>query len=171
LYGELIPHFIKLGYFKDLLVVMHLTVTYSELTNNTLLNNDIELEIISNQLKLDAEKLDLLTSKASSSSSSNAAIAHASISLMAKYAPGENHHFDKAPFLFAKKIASRMECDMKQYRQLLTKLRSNLNLIETYMATQQFELINFSHLPAVAAKKYRKALSRVANSEGKETPE
>jgi len=59
--------------------------------------------------------------------------------------------------LNANKIRSYMRLTPKEYRKLLVSLS---NTVETQMCANQWNDINFSHVPSVAAARYQKAFSR-----------
>jgi hypothetical protein len=92
-----------------------------------------------------------------------------SISLAAKWAPSEKSHFDNHPSFAARQMRAIMGVSQKEYRQMLTKMRAHLNILEMLMASQQYDKIDFSKLPAGAMKKMAKAFRRDANSEGVES--
>jgi hypothetical protein len=93
----------------------------------------------------------------------------ASISLAAKWAPSEKSHFDNHPMFAARTMKAIMGLSAKEYRQMLTKLRNHLNILEMLMASQQYDKIDFSKLPATAMKKMSKAFKRDVNSNGVES--
>src|SRR5205814_889092 len=99
-----------------------------------------------------------------------------SLSLAPKWAPTENHAFDKAPYHFAKRLAALLfpasstssssssssapfsaPTVLKQYRQLLSELRSHLNVVERLMCSREWSRINFSSVPARAHQKLKSA--------------
>jgi len=119
----------------------------------------IELSMFADQLKTDYDNL--LSAK-----ETNKKI---SISLAAKWAPSEDSHHDHHPMFAAKTIKTIMGLTSKQYRVMLKDMREHLNILEMLMATQQYDKIDFSKIPATAMKKMNKAFKRNTNSGGVES--
>lgn len=74
----------------------------------------------------------------------------APISLAAKYAPN-----NKQPF--AKEIRNRLHLSAKQYRMILTTLRSHLNIVETKMCKGEWSKIDYSTVSSLAFLRYKKS--------------
>lgn len=70
--------------------------------------------------------------------------------LAAKWAPREKSKNKK----IANELRQFMGLDWKQYRKLLVE---NTNVVETLMCQKQWDSINFSHVPSLAASRYNKA--------------
>lgn len=157
LYECILHEFVKFGYWKDILKIAEIStyLTISLDKKNHPSNCDIELKLFKNQLETDIDALNTLDKSKTG---------HVAISLCAKWAPTENTHFDKAPLLFAKKLARSMNFTMKTYRQTISKLRSHIVILENLMATQQYDKIDFSKLPSIALSKHKKSFSRDHNS-------
>lgn len=155
------------GCWKDILRILEISTRFKlnssskYLTKSILFNikNSIEINLFAEQLKKD---LKIFTQSESSDKS-------VAISLCAKWAPTEETHFDHHPINAAKHIAKVMGINMKEYRQMLTKLRKHLNILERLMSTGQYDLIDFSKIPSVAMMKFKNAFKRDSNANGKES--
>lgn len=83
----------------------------------------------------------------------------ASISLCAKWMPGNNTSSEKS-----RKMAARLQCFMgmtaKEYRKMLAALRAYLNVTEVYMSDNRWEEINYSAVSSKANILYRNAFLR-----------
>ena len=79
-------------------------------------------------------------------------------------APSEGSLFDKKPLYMAKKIMAELSLKPKEYRKMLTSLRSKINLVETNMSGHQFSQINFEQVPSKCHMINRNAFSRIENS-------
>lgn len=119
-----------------------------------------ELDMMTSAFRTDFQKL--LTS-----TSTNGAVA---ISLVAKWMPTENSHFDRPKIRAARYMARQLRISRCEYRKTCTKLRANLRIVETLFCQQRFEEIDFSHLPAAAHNKLKRALMRNTNSQGVTQP-
>jgi hypothetical protein len=89
-------------------------------------------------------------------------ILKSSITLAAKYAPTEGGSIDKKHNA-VKKFTDALMLSPQQYRQqILVPLRRHLNIVETHLtnSVEDWERINFSHVPSLALKKYKKAFAR-----------
>jgi hypothetical protein len=140
------------GCWKDLLVICELTKFFDKN-----ISNSYEIKLFSNQLIIDQI---LLTTNSKSC-----------ISLASKWAPSEKSHYDKYPLKLANGISKGMNITPKSYRQLLTNLRRNLNVVETCMKDDKYKDIDFSQVPSVAYKLYRKSFLRGKNSKGESSQE
>lgn len=81
------------------------------------------------------------------------------ISLLAKWMPSENAHSADAKEK-ARKIRHYIGMSSKQYRQMLSKLRSHINVLETLMSANRWEEIKFDKIPSKAGFIYRNAFAR-----------
>lgn len=84
------------------------------------------------------------------------------ITLAGKYAPSENGYYDKRCGAVSE-MCKFLCCDKKTYRkEYLTPLRKAANVVETKMTNnpEDWHSINFSHVPSIALKKYKKAWER-----------
>lgn len=99
--------------------------------------------LIKQQLKLDME--DSINWKA--------------ISLLGKWLPSENAHskVTKEKAIWIRKF---LGMDSKQYRQMLSKLRSHINVLEKLMSANRWDEIDFSKIPSKAGLIYRNAFAR-----------
>lgn len=80
-------------------------------------------------------------------------------SLLAKWMKSENAS-SKQSRLTAKKLATGLGLTPKEYRLMLSKLRSQINIVETKISNGEYDKIDYSAIPSNAAMKYRKAFFR-----------
>lgn len=104
----------------------------TELKNETLL-------VIANQLMLDSKS------------------GHPS--LLAKWLPSENASSQETKRL-ARIIRQGLNVTPKQYRKLLSGLRSKINLVETKLTEKRYADIDYTSIPSKAGMVYRKAFYR-----------
>lgn len=152
IYTELLQSFIEVGCWKDILFLVELTVHYCKELENLGINvsdnsayNISEIKLFANQLKIDST------------------IEHPS--LCAKWAPTEGCHYDKKTG-FAKLLMTFMGLKPREYRKMLTDLRSKIKLVETQLSQNILQEINFSTIPSRAHILYKKAFLRDTNAEG-----
>jgi hypothetical protein len=134
---------VHLGCFKDLL---HLSSAADE--NHDL--DGVELDILAEALR---EDIQIFTTYSENKADPNCK--HASISLAAKWAPSEKGHFDKQKKLakvLAQKLFPSSKFPLKEYRQILSKLRKHLNLVEVLMCERRWDEIDFGSVPSRAHK-------------------
>lgn len=81
------------------------------------------------------------------------------ISLLAKWLPSENCS-NKQSIAYAKKIRKYLGITSKQYRQMLSKLRAKINVLERLMSANEWEKIEFDSIPSKAGLIYRNAFAR-----------
>lgn len=89
---------------------------------------------------------------------------HPPITLAAKWAPTEGGELDKK-FKLARKLVSAMRSagvtNFKDYRtKVLTPLRRHLDVVERRMCALDWDSIDYTHVPSVAMKNYRKAFAK-----------
>lgn len=137
----------KYGSWKDVLFIYDLSIKFGNI------KTDIETDLFVDQIKEDKIILDINGKKAK-------------ISLAAKWIPSEGSYYNKKPLKMALEISQKMNLSEKEYRKLISRLRRHLNIIETRLSNQDFENINFSHIPFVAHKIYRNVFKRDTNSKG-----
>ena len=101
------------------------------------------LQLIKRQLMLDMQ--DAIDNKA--------------ISLLGKWMPSENAHSKKAK-KNAGIIRFYLGMNSKQYRQMLSKLRAHLNVLERLMSANEWDKIEFDKIPSKAGLVYRNAFAR-----------
>lgn len=77
-------------------------------------------------------------------------------SLIAKWLPSENTSSEETRYI-AKIIRSGLKMSSKDYRQLLSKLRKQQNIVETKLTNKDYDKIDYEHVPSKAMLKYRKA--------------
>ena len=140
-YLKNLQYFIDHGCWKDALVL------YSMGPHS--LVKDPELQLFAAQLAEDSSAL-------STASSAGSPI---SLSLAGKWAPTEGCHFDKTTKA-AHKIAAFLGKNMKQYRQMNTALRTQLDVLERHESLGTWDEIKFSHVPATAMKKQKNAFQK-----------
>ena len=81
------------------------------------------------------------------------------ISLLAKWMPSENAS-SKDTIAKARKIRGYLGVTSKQYRQMLSKLRQKINVLERLMSANQWDRIEFDKIPSRAGLIYRNAFAR-----------
>ena len=111
-----------------------------------LINTPIEREVgelIKYQLQLDMS--DAIDNKA--------------ISLLGKWLPSENAH-SKETKANAIWVRTYLGMNSKQYRQMLSKLRGHINILEKLMSANRWDEIDFSKIPSKAGLIYRNAFAR-----------
>lgn len=95
--------------------------------------------------------------------------------LVLKWAPRQQTHFDKKPLFLASRFAHELFTGehknvMANYRKLLSKATIMLGTVEYFMCEGKWELIDPAKVPAKAMKTYRKAfLNENCNDEGQRT--
>lgn len=128
-----LKHIPEYGRWDDLFVFINTSIS---------LENAM-IDFIRDQLALDM--LDAIDNKA--------------ISLLGKWMPSENaHSFDtkrKATW-----IRKNLGMTSKQYRQMLSKLRTHLNILEKLMSSNRWDEIEFDKIPSKAGLVYRNAFAR-----------
>lgn len=81
------------------------------------------------------------------------------VSLLAKWLPSENASSFETKEK-AKKIRKYLNITSKQYRQMLSKLRIKINVLERLMSANEWEKIEFDKLPSKAGLIYKNAFAR-----------
>lgn len=76
-------------------------------------------------------------------------------SLLAKWLPSVKTHGKRNPL--AKRLAEELKMSEKEYRKLLSELRSRINIVEKQMSEGRFDEIDFEKVPSKAMMKYRRA--------------
>ena len=142
IYDIILKDLLQYGCYKDLLQIIDITKT-----------NDVEASIFSEQLCQDLENINQLQNLQNPQ--------NISISLCSKWAPSEGSKYDK----ISKAIMKNLSLKPKEYRQLLTKLRFQLNLVETNMSCRTFDKIIFGQVPSSCHKLHKKAFNRVLNAQ------
>lgn len=82
-----------------------------------------------------------------------------SISLLAKWMPSVNTSSDKTRKM-ARDLANSLGLTERQYRKILSELRSKLNVTETMMSAKQWEDIDYEAVPSQANLLYKDAFLR-----------
>ncbi len=73
-------------------------------------------------------------------------------SLLAKWLPSHRTHNINSPT--AKKIMSALSMTEKEYRKILSELRTKINIVEKNLTDKKYENIDFSEVPTKAMLKY-----------------
>lgn len=81
------------------------------------------------------------------------------ISLLAKWMPSENAS-SKDTIAKARKIREALGATSRQYRKMLTKLRSKINVLEVLMSANRWDEIEFDKIPSRAGLIYKNAFAR-----------
>lgn len=82
-------------------------------------------------------------------------------SLLAKWLPSHRTHNINSPT--AKKIMSALSMTEKEYRKILSELRTKINIVEKNLTEKKYENIDFSKVPTKAMIKYTNAyMNRMA---------
>lgn len=81
------------------------------------------------------------------------------ISLCGKWLKSENASSEKTKHL-AKLTRDYLGLSSKQYRQMLSKLRKKINVLERLMSANEWEKIEFDKIPSKAGLVYRNAFAR-----------
>ena len=81
------------------------------------------------------------------------------VSLLAKWCPSENA---SSPITKrrAKILIKLLGISAKQYRQMLSKLRTKINVLEKLMSANEWDKIEFDKIPSKAGLKYKNAFAR-----------
>ena len=127
---EFIPEY---GRFDDLISLLHI-------------NDDIDkaiIDLIHVQLILDIAHLG----------------ANEPISLLGKWLPSENASSRKTK-KDAKFIRKALNMSSKEYRQLLSKLRAQINIVERHMCSKEWDKIDYQSVPSIANLRYRNCFLR-----------
>ncbi len=87
------------------------------------------------------------------------AIDRKAISLLGKWLPSENAHSSESKRL-AGIIRKYLHMSSKEYRQMLSKLRKHINVLERLMSANEWDKIEFDKIPSKAGLVYRNAFAR-----------
>lgn len=137
IYKSVLEPFVNLGYWKDLLHLVEMSIEN---------DYDTEVKLFASMLKIDS-----VADKPS---------------LCAKWAPSENSHFDKKPMNMTSRIQKEMNLSPRDYRTLLSSLRKKIHIIESDLSQKKYHEILFEQIPSKAHLIYREALKRNENSKG-----
>lgn len=140
---ELVKLIAEFGYYKDLWLIVSLTK--NELDINDPLINEI-FDVYANQLFEDH----------------TSSLYNQTISLAAKFAPREGHHFAVECKPYFKKFVNEYvfpnsKTSLKEYRLLISKLNKYINTTEINMCNKSYSLIDFKKVPSICLNKFRKA--------------
>lgn len=80
-------------------------------------------------------------------------------SLLAKWLPSENAS-SKETKKMAGEIREHLKITHKEYRKMLSKLRTNINIVEKLMSENRWDEIQFDKIPSKAGLVYRNAFAR-----------
>lgn len=78
---------------------------------------------------------------------------------LAKWLPSENAS-DKERKQLAYSMMQLTNFSPRKYRKRLSSLRKQLNVVETFMCAKKWQAIDYSKVPSIASKNYRKAFYR-----------
>lgn len=81
------------------------------------------------------------------------------VSLLAKWMPSENAS-SKETIRTARKIRNAFGVSAKEYRQMLSKLRTKINVLEKLMSANRWGEIEFDKIPSKAGLVYKNAFAR-----------
>lgn len=141
--GRWCLEWLRENYSKEYNLVNSLIPDYGR-WDDLLLGNDADLQLVSAQLRKDLE--DMNEGK--------------SVSLCAKWAPTENDSLDRNMGI-VKKLCAIMEVKPRVYRKTyISPLRQYLNVVERYMCSGNWEMIDFNKVPSQAMHRLKKALER-----------
>jgi hypothetical protein len=141
IYEKMIPLFIEVGCWKDLLFLYEMGMSYG-------VDTGIEVSVIAKQL-IEDQKAE-----------------HPS--LCAKWAPTEGCHFD-CKTKISKKLMRELSMKPKEYRKMLTTLRTKIKVVEGYLSQHHTSEITFSTIPSRAHMLYKKTFLRGKNANGQES--
>ena len=82
------------------------------------------------------------------------------ISLLGKWLPSENAHSKESKRLAQIIRTHHIHMSSKEYRQMLSKLRAHLNVLERLMSENRWDEIEFDKIPSKAGLKYKNAFAR-----------
>jgi len=85
--------------------------------------------------------------------------AGAPVSLLAKWMPSINASSKDSKRL-GRKIAAHLGMTEREYRKVLSNLRTHINVVEKAMCSKEWSVIDYSKLPSRAAFMYRKAFAK-----------
>lgn len=85
--------------------------------------------------------------------------AGAAVSLLAKWMPSINASSKDSKRL-GRKIAAHLGMTEREYRKVLSNLRTHINVVEKAMCSKEWSAIDYSKLPSRAAFMYRKAFQK-----------
>ena len=81
------------------------------------------------------------------------------VSLLAKWMPSENAS-SKETIRMAKAVRMAFGISAKEYRQMLSKLRAKINVLERLMSANRWDEIEFDKIPSKAGLVYKNAFAR-----------
>ena len=85
--------------------------------------------------------------------------AGSAVSLLAKWLPSINASSKDSKRL-GRKIAEHLGLSEREYRKVLSNLRTHINVVEKAMCSKEWSVIDYSKLPSRAAFMYRKAFAK-----------
>jgi hypothetical protein len=85
--------------------------------------------------------------------------AGSAVSLLAKWLPSINASSKDSKRL-GRKIAEHLGMTEREYRKVLSNLRTHINVVEKAMCSKEWSVIDYSKLPSRAAFMYRKAFAK-----------
>ncbi len=155
---ELLSMFAHFGYWKDLLLIAEMCRTSKDQDIKNLQDSVMEeaVQLMRAQFQKDLAVVEAYGKEQPKGSAPT-------ISLLAKWLPRENSHFDKRlnfclQFLQADEKDGWESSSQKAYRQQVSKLTSYLSLPEVYLSAKRADEIQFSKMASKATFKLSRAL-------------
>jgi hypothetical protein len=160
LYSLIINDMLELGSWKDLLYICELGHNYDKTSM------ELEVDLFADQLRHDF----IITLCDPKSLKNDPMVKQKSVSLCAKWAPGENTHYNKKGLKIANKIMQKLNMRPNQYRKMLSNLRRKISVLESDMSQKKFTDIKFEGVPSKCHMIHRKAFMRDTNADGLRDP-
>lgn len=164
LYTKVLPIFLSYGYWKDILKVSYIAAEYCNYHRIKEIQNEAYSPILYDFTLNLQDEVGLFASALTKDSNAE------NISLVAKWAPREGSHYDKAPLYFARRLMKHLHLSNKEYRVLISSLSKKLNTVERCLSLHEESNIDFKSLPSVAHFKHRQVFLRTTDWIGNELP-
>lgn len=162
-YELILREMLKYGYWKDLLKIHEISTKLNASNNATVKMSKSQKALMSKLNTYAVPPIEIVLFSEQLTKDYHDYKEGKCISLAAKWAPNQQSHYDKSCQV-VKVLKGLLSMTSKQYRVMLSELRKHLNVLEMLMSTQQYDLINFSSIPATAMKKMNKAFTRDTNA-------
>lgn len=162
-YNNFLPIALTHGCFKDILQIISSRYEAKDKSSSA------ELQFLADQLIADRDILDGTNQETSEAPAAAAeptlAKSKKSISLVAKWCPNENSHYDhgkqgRLATKLARLVFPMSATPDKDYRKLLVSLRKHIDLVETRMCNREWDQIVYSHVPAICMSKSSKIFKK-----------
>lgn len=141
---------VNYGSWKDILHIYEWSVKYGNIYGPPLLNT-LEINLFRDQIISDIHSIK----------------DNDTLSLAAKWAPNEKSHFNKKGLYFTRELMNSLHMSPQTYRNTISKLRKEINIVEQLMTNNEWKNIDFSKVPSVAHNNYKNAFKRYNNVKGK----